>query len=165
MLSMLRIFFLFFCNIRTTECFTNVVIENRIIPRSWNPITLPDTTQKRPQAKELYNTKQELTNSNNENKKQNPIKRVVLGIVKAQSQFKMRFSKMSRKAKTLFCIQMLMFSCLIGGFVQKTVLPGRQSQAVISRRVRPLEVPYSKFMDFAEDKGVKVGFIYVYCIE
>ena len=151
---------LVYCNIGVTECFTNVVIENRIIPRSWNPITVPDTTQKTPQVKELYSARQELTNSNNGNKKQNPLKRVILGIIKAQSQFMMRFSKMSRKAKTLFCIQMLMFTCLIGGFVQKSVLPGRQSRPVISRRVRPLEVPYSKFMDFAEDKGVQVGYFH-----
>ena len=158
-------FLFFLISAKLIECFTNIPtnigLETRILSRSpWNNNVAVTQTRKSPLLKELYSASQGVNKNSNE-KKQNPVKRVVQSIIRAQSQFRIRFSKLSKKAKMLFCIQMLMFTCLVGGFVQKTVLPGRHSsRAAISRRARPVEVPYSKFMDIAEDKvkGAQVGF-------
>lgn len=161
-------FLFFLISAKLIECFTNIPtnigLETRILSRSpWNNNIVVTQTRKSPLLKELYSASQGVNKNNNE-KKQNPVKRVVQSIIRAQSQFRIRFSKLSKKAKILFCIQMLMFTCLVGGFVQKTVLPGgHSSRAAISRRARPVEVPYSKFMDIAEDKvkGAQVGTVVV----
>merc|ERR1712194_853736 len=99
----------------------------------------------------LFSTKQ---NEREKMKRRNPVefvRRIVKQVFIIKNKRMQWLSKLSRKAKVLFAIQLLFFMSILGKVyqVQSNRIVGRSAMSV-TRRARPREVSYSSFMDLAE---------------
>lgn len=71
----------------------------------------------------------------------NRIRKTVSKITANISRRASKFSALSRRAKTIICVQLLIIFAIFGGIARSA-----RSRNVVS----PIEVPYSQFMDIAE---------------
>ena len=84
--------------------------------------------------------------------KLNPIPRVrrtVAAIIAFQAQFRARFAALPKKAKLLVLAQLMAMGLVCGAVGRKAYMQGRS----VTAATRPVEVPYSVFMDLAEQSG------------
>lgn len=72
----------------------------------------------------------------------NRIRKTVLRITTSISRRASRFSALSRRAKTIICVQLLIIFAIFGGLARSA----RPRNAI-----SPIEVPYSQFMDIVEE--------------
>jgi ATP-dependent Zn protease len=89
------------------------------------------------------------------NKRKNPLKLLSKAARKAAnklsagfSKASARFAKLSKRAKVIVCLQLLIMSLLMGGYA-------RSSQA--RKGTAPVELPFSQFMDIVERESTKAG--------
>lgn len=84
----------------------------------------------------------------------NPIPRVkkaVATMVAFQSAFRTRFAALPRKAKMVVLAQLLALGLVVGSVGRKVYVSTSQGQAAVA--ARPVEIPYSTFLDMAEISG------------
>ena len=79
------------------------------------------------------------------------VKKVVASIIAFQSAFRTRFAALPRKAKLMVLAQLLALGLVVGSVGRKVYVNTSQGQAAVA--ARPVEVPYSTFMDMAEISG------------
>ena len=86
--------------------------------------------------------------------KLNPVprmKKIVASIIAFQAAFRTRFAALPRKAKLVVLAQLLALGLVVGSIGRKVYVNTSQGQAAVA--ARPVEVPYSTFMDMAEISG------------
>eukprot|EP00551_Chaetoceros_affinis_P010690 CAMPEP_0203674764 /NCGR_PEP_ID=MMETSP0090-20130426/17187_1 /ASSEMBLY_ACC=CAM_ASM_001088 /TAXON_ID=426623 /ORGANISM="Chaetoceros affinis, Strain CCMP159" /LENGTH=631 /DNA_ID=CAMNT_0050540723 /DNA_START=52 /DNA_END=1947 /DNA_ORIENTATION=- len=109
-----------------------------------------------------------LQNNNGENKrpkrwrklatKLNPLKLVLKALYqmnKSQSSLRSKFASLSKKGKLLFGIQIMTLMLIFGAGTNQLVTNIRGNRVTSAKvaRSRPVEVPYSVFMDMVEKSG------------
>jgi len=77
------------------------------------------------------------------------VKKLVSNIIAFQTAFRTRFAALPRKAKMVVLAQLLALGLVVGSVGQKVYVNTSQGQAA----ARPVEVPYSTFMDMTEISG------------
>lgn len=89
--------------------------------------------------------------------KMNPVKPILFSLNKAnkmRSNFVKKFKSLSKKGKLLFSIQLLTLVLIFGSGTKKVISNVRGKSATTKVSVsKPVEVPYSVFMDFVEKSG------------
>lgn len=79
------------------------------------------------------------------------VKKIVASIIAFQAAFRTRFAALPRKAKLVVLAQLLALGLVVGSVGRKVYVNTSQGQAAVA--ARPVEVPYSTFMDMAEISG------------
>lgn len=77
------------------------------------------------------------------------IKKLVVSAVACQAVFRERFAGLPKKAKLVVCAQLMILGLVTGSVGRKMYVAASGNTAV----TRPVEVPYSMFMDLTESSG------------
>ena len=80
------------------------------------------------------------------------LKKAVQQIVTFPGKFRTKFSKLSKRGKQLFIIQLFCLTMIFGGLGRKAYVKYTNNGAPMSRRP-PVEVAYSQFLDLVEQSG------------
>ncbi len=91
-------------------------------------------------------------------RKLNPVRLILSGFNKAnkmKTNFVTKFKSLSKKGKLLFSIQLFTLMLVLGTGTKQIIrnVRGNSLGSVSAARSRPVEVPYSVFMDFVEKSG------------
>lgn len=77
-------------------------------------------------------------------------------LIKKQTNFMIKFKSLSKKAKLVVCMQLMAFMIMLG-YGGNKILHNVRGDATVGSvsvaRTRPVEVPYSVFMDMVEKSG------------
>ena len=140
-----------------TDSFSSHSVNRKRNLRKWSNTNIESRRIQYSSSRDLYSVNE--NKSNEMSGRNNPVqfvRRMIQQLSLAYDRRMQWFSRLSKKAKILLVMQLLVLMTMFGKLVHSHAsnrIVGR-SVMTISRRARPQTIPYSSFMDLAEKNGL-----------